>query len=77
MGIVVLQDRVITEGIKEQMTFWHKLRHWLIETLTYIEKFDSVTATGQVNLPDVLTMTIGHKLRHWPTVTPTHIEKFH
>ena len=57
------------------MTFWHKLRHWPIVTLTYIEKFDSVSATTQINLPDVHTMTFGHKLRHWPIVTLTYIEK--
>ena len=58
------------------MTFMHKLRHWPIVTLTYIEKFDSVTATSQINLPDVHTMTFGHKLGQWPIVTLTYIEKF-
>ena len=58
------------------MTFWHKLRHWPIITRTYIEKFDSVTATGQINyLQDVHTITFGNKLRHWPIVL-TYIEKF-
>ena len=33
------------------MTFWNKLKHWPIVTLNYIEKFDSVMATGQINLP--------------------------
>ena len=58
------------------MSFRHNLRQWPVLTLTYIEKFDSVMATGQINLPDVQTMTFGHKLRHWPIVTLTYIEQF-
>ena len=58
------------------MTFLHKLRHWPIVTWTYIEKFDSVTATSQINLPDVHTITFGQKLRHWLIITLTYIEKF-
>ena len=45
-------------------------------TRNYIEKFDSVSASTQINLPDVHTMTFGHKLMHWPIVTLTYIEKF-
>ena len=60
----------------QPMTFWHKLRHWPIVTRIYIEMFDSVTATGQINFPDVHTMTFGQKLRHWPTVKLNYIEKF-
>ena len=60
----------------QSMTFWYKLRRWPVITLTYIEKFDSVTVTSQINLPDVHPMTFGHKLRHLPIVTLTYIGKF-
>ena len=57
-------------------TFWHKVTHWPTVTMSYLEKFDSVTAISQIILPDVHPMTFGHKLRHWPIVTLTYIEKF-
>ena len=58
------------------LTIGHELQHWPSVTRTYIEKFDLVIATSQINLPDLHTMAFGHKLRHWPIVTLTYIEKF-
>ena len=57
------------------LTIGYTLRHWPIVTRIYIEKFDLITATGQINFPDVHTMIFGHKLRNWPIVIMTYMNK--